>query len=256
MGKHQDTKGPGVPEPPQQALARQGSIAALGGVKGSVAMNIENATVMPSEAYQPIPDDAVQGEVSNIPRRSLFVGRTRELEELDAAFASPGGVVLRVVSGLGGVGKSALAAWWAVERAGVRVRWWMAADTEAAVTAGLADLARALQPGLAAVPAEVQVERALAWLARRDDWLVVLDNVNESDHISKLLDRAATGGGRVLITTRRATNWYQFTATIHLDVLFPTGASCSPASLAATHTKATAPWRYVPTNSGRSVTES
>ncbi|WP_128432709.1 tetratricopeptide repeat protein [Streptomyces cyaneus] len=184
----------------------------------SVAVHAEQA--LPAEAYGPIPDDAVAGGVSNIPLTELFVGRDAALDQLDAALAAPGGVVLRAVSGLGGVGKSTLAARWAAHRATARLRWWITADSPAAVDAGLAELACALQPGLAGLPVELQKERALAWLAGHGDWMLVLDNVDQPDHIGPLLDRVP-GQGRILVTTRRATGWHRLTTTLRLDVFDP-----------------------------------
>ncbi|WDF40349.1 tetratricopeptide repeat protein [Streptomyces sp. T12] len=184
----------------------------------SVAVHAEQA--LPAEAYGPIPDDAVAGGVSNIPLTELFVGRDAALDQLDAALAAPGGVVLRAVSGLGGVGKSTLAARWAAHRATARLRWWITADSPAAVDAGLAELACALQPGLAGLPVELQKERALAWLAGHGDWLLVLDNVDHPDHIGPLLDRVPDRG-RVLVTTRRATGWHRLTTTLRLGVFDP-----------------------------------
>lgn len=200
--------------------ARTGSNAAGRDILNSVALHVAHATLAPPEAYGPIPDDAVGDGLSNVPRGTLFVGRSAALDSLDTAFAEPGGVVLRAVSGLGGVGKSALAARWATERSTDRLRWWIGADSAAAVETGLAALARALQPGLAGLPQELQRERALAWLASHEGWLLVLDNVNHPDDVRPLLDRLGTGG-RVLITTRLASGWHQLATTVRLGVFDP-----------------------------------
>ncbi|MFD7550717.1 tetratricopeptide repeat protein [Streptomyces sp. NPDC059816] len=159
-------------------------------------------------------------EISNVPVAAGFVGRTAVLNALDSAFASPGGVVLHAVHGLGGVGKSALAAHWAARRASARVRWWITADGSEAVDAGLAALARALRPALGELPATLQVEHAVQWLATHDDWLLVLDNVDRVDDVRVVVDRLP-GRGRVLVTTRRATGWHRYAATVHLDVFEP-----------------------------------
>ncbi|WTW96256.1 FxSxx-COOH system tetratricopeptide repeat protein [Streptomycetaceae bacterium NBC_01309] len=209
------TTGAGAPA----VSATGGSNAAGRDQFNPVAIHAEFA--LPAEAYAPIPDDAAVCGVSNIPRTALFVGRGGDLERLDAAFADTGEVVVHAVHGLGGVGKSALAAHWAARR-NEAVRWWITADTTAAIDAGTAALARALQPGLAALPAELQIERAVAWLAAHDRWLLVLDNVENPDHIRPLLDRAPNG--RVLVTTRRATGWHHHATTLCLGVLEPADA--------------------------------
>ncbi|MCX5397660.1 tetratricopeptide repeat protein [Streptomyces sp. NBC_00102] len=218
--KRKPPTGPDTPQAPP-VTARAGSNAAGRDILNSVALHVENATLPPAEAYGPIPSDAAAGGLSNLPRGALFVGRSAELDALDTAFEAPGGVVLRAVSGLGGVGKSALAAHWAARRCTARLRWWIGADSPAGVEAGLAGLARALQPGLTGLPQELQRERALAWLAAHDDWLLVLDNVNLPDDVRPLLDRLG-GGGRVLVTTRLATGWHHLTATtVRLGVFAP-----------------------------------
>ncbi|MFD6531905.1 tetratricopeptide repeat protein [Streptomyces sp. NPDC060184] len=218
--KRRPPTGPDTPQTPP-VFARAGSNAAGRDILNSVALHVENATLPPAEAYGPIPGEAADGGLSNLPRGALFVGRSAELDALDAAFEAPGGVVLRAVSGLGGVGKSALAARWAARHATARLRWWINADSPAGVETGLAGLARALQPGLTGLPQELQRERALAWLAAHDDWLLVLDNVNHPDDVSPLLDRLG-GGGRVLVTTRLATGWHHLTATtVRLGVFAP-----------------------------------
>jgi hypothetical protein len=90
--------------------------------------------------------------IVNLPYRAAgrFVGRGPELGELDAAAAPPGSVIVQVVHGLGGVGKSTLAAHWAATRtAGFAVVWWNTADTPTLMDEGLAGLAVALDPAAA-----------------------------------------------------------------------------------------------------------
>ncbi|MFE3202065.1 tetratricopeptide repeat protein [Embleya sp. NPDC059237] len=200
--------------------ATAGSNAAGRDLVNPVAIHAEYA--LPPQAYAPIPEDAALPGVSNTPRTVLFVGRTGELDALETAFTRTGEVVVHAVHGLGGVGKSALAAHWAATR-DEQVRWWITADDTTKVDAGLAALARALHPGLGTLPAELQTQRALAWLAGHDDWLLVLDNVEDPTHIEPLLDRVAARG-RILITTRRATGWHHHATTIRLDVLEPDDA--------------------------------
>nr|WP_235037463.1 hypothetical protein [Actinomadura sp. K4S16] len=97
--------------------------------------------------------------------------------------------------------------------------WWITADTAAAVQAGLAGLAAALQPELkTALELEALAERGLAWLGCHSGWLVVLDNVTDPAHIASLLDR--TMRGRVLVTSRLGQGWHRYGARVlRLDVL-------------------------------------
>lgn len=175
--------------------------------------------------------DAPAG-LDNLPfRTDHFVGRAAEQEQLDSAFSTTSAA--QVVFGLGGVGKSTLAAHWAATRPHgcIPVRW-ITADSPTNIRQGLVDLATALQPALVAAPtAEVLAEFALQWLASHRDWLLVLDNVKDPADIAPLLARAS--GGRFLITTRRSSGWRGMTTPMRLDVLAPTESH----SLLATGTR-------------------
>ncbi|MEU1827519.1 tetratricopeptide repeat protein, partial [Streptomyces abikoensis] len=188
------------------------------------ALTGDNARVvqLPPEALRPPCEiEAPPGLDDLRLRPGPFVGRTRELDRLDAALASPGQVVVQAVHGLGGIGKSTLAAHWAATRArGHAPIRWINADSPAGIEQGLADLARALQPALAnALPVEELAERAAQWLATHTGWLLILDNVNDPADIAPLLARATTG--RFLITSRLATTWTDATTVVRLDVLDP-----------------------------------
>ncbi|MFI1177512.1 tetratricopeptide repeat protein, partial [Streptomyces melanogenes] len=188
-----------------------------------------------SGVLRPMAEVDARPGLDNLPHRGVFVGRTRELDLLDVALAGPGEVVVQAVHGLGGIGKSALAAHWAATRAcrhRGQVRWlrphrrgyapvrWITADSAVSVQQGLADLATALQPALAlsADPStEAQAERAMEWLASHTGWLLILDNVNDRHDIDDLLGRARTG--RFLITSRLSAAWPDAATILRLDVL-------------------------------------
>jgi hypothetical protein len=157
-------------------------------------------------------------------RPGLFVGRAGELARLDAALAGPGGVVVQAVHGLGGIGKSTLAARWAAAHASdYALTWWITAATPADIDAGLAALAVALQPALSGVlPLEALREGAVQWLAAHSGWLLILDNVTDPADVAPLLARAPAG--RYLITSRRATGWHATAVPVRLDVLNPAEA--------------------------------
>jgi transcriptional regulator with XRE-family HTH domain len=149
----------------------------------------------------------------------LFVGRSAELARLTAALASSGRVAIAAVHGLGGVGKSTLAARFAEVNADrYALVWWIAADTPGAVQAGLADLAMAVHPDAAALTPQQRVESAVQWLSTRQDWLLVLDNLPAPAAADDLLARVRTG--TIMITSRQATGWRGLT-TLSLDVLPP-----------------------------------
>ncbi len=149
--------------------------------------------------------------------------------------AGPGGVVVQAVHGLGGVGKSTLAARWAAAHAGeYSLSWWITAATPADIDAGLAGLAVGLQPALAGVlPLEALREGAVQWLATHAGWLVILDNVTSPADVAPLLARAQAG--RYLITSRRASGWHGTGVTpVRLDVLDPAEAQTLLAAIVST----------------------
>jgi tetratricopeptide (TPR) repeat protein len=214
--------GPG-PGPGGRSVAAGGDISGIAST-GDDAVNVqyraERITVLPTEAFGPWAELAAPAGLSNLPRPGLFVGRVGELARLDAAMAGPGGAVVQAVHGLGGVGKSTLAAHWAAAHAAVySLTWWITAATPADIDAGLAALAAALQPALTGVlPLEALREGAVQWLAAHSGWLVILDNVADPADVAPLLARARTG--RYLITRRRASGWHATgVAPIRLDVL-------------------------------------
>jgi tetratricopeptide (TPR) repeat protein len=222
MSQSDDPQLPGAPGPPARAEAAGERSVAIAGDNYGIALTGDNAQVvaLPAEVFRPPAEvDAPRG-LTNLPMRPhLFVGRNLELDRLDAALAAPGQVVVQAVHGLGGIGKSTLAARWSATRArGYAAVRWINAESEASIQKGLADLATALQPPLAGtVREEVLAERALQWLATHDGWLLILDNVNDPADIAALLARSENG--RFLITSRLAGPWRHATTVIRLDIL-------------------------------------
>ncbi|MFI6743794.1 FxSxx-COOH system tetratricopeptide repeat protein [Nonomuraea sp. NPDC050451] len=169
---------------------------------------------------RPVEQVAASPRTVNLPHVGLFVGRDEELAALEAALERGGEVVVAAVHGLGGVGKSTLAARYARAQATVcNPVWWITADSPTAVQAGLAALAAALEPELAAaLPLEVLAERVCTWLAAHDGWLLVLDDVTDPADVAPLLGR--TLSGRVLVTSRLGQGWHRLGAQVlQLDVL-------------------------------------
>ncbi|MGW4652063.1 tetratricopeptide repeat protein [Kitasatospora sp. NPDC004289] len=185
-------------------------------------MNVIN--LPPSELRPPAEARADPRPIPTLDRHATFIGRERELALLDSALGGTGTAVVLALHGLGGIGKTTLAAHWAATRAGTdTLVWWITADTPAALDQGLARLAMALpSPPTPAADNAVLAEHALQWLATRTGWLLILDNVDSPSDVRPLLARASTG--RVLITTRRASGWHDTATAIGLDVLCPSDA--------------------------------
>jgi tetratricopeptide (TPR) repeat protein len=153
----------------------------------------------------------------NMPLQSAyFTGRARELAALDAALTQTGRAsVTHAIAGLGGVGKSQLAARYAHAHAHDFdvVAWINAEDGGIKDLAMLADQLR--EPdGL--LTADQRAEQALGWLSSCEErWLLVLDNLASADQLAACCP--SSGNGCVLVTTRdHAIS--QFAPVLTLDV--------------------------------------
>ncbi|WP_331462010.1 DUF7779 domain-containing protein [Streptomyces sp. KMM 9044] len=212
---------PAAPTGTWQEVLHSGNATVTGSDRAFVNTGIYTSTVqLPPDALRPPAEVDAPAGLDDLPYRpGLFVGRGNELDRLDAALATPGAALVQAVHGLGGIGKSALAAHWAATRPhGHTPIRWITADSPAAIQQGLADLTTALQPALAtALPDQALAQWGLQWLATHTGWLIVLDNVNDPAHIADLITRAR--GGRFLITSRLATIWSDAATLVRLDVL-------------------------------------
>ncbi|MFJ5231009.1 FxSxx-COOH system tetratricopeptide repeat protein [Kitasatospora sp. NPDC088391] len=137
-----------------------------------------------------------------------------------------------VLQGIGGAGKSTLAATYAHRHLdGYRLVWWVGADSAARIEQSLADLARSLDPALAQHLSGAELaERATDWLASHGDWLLVLDDVDAPEDLLPHL--AALRSGHVLATSRRQDGWPYRAETLRLGSFTPDDSTALLWSLA------------------------
>ena len=171
---------------------------ALRAVGGDIKDHVTRELLALSDAR---PDTA--GRVRfNLPTvTALFTGRDEELIRLERALATDEGVVItQAIGGLGGIGKSQLAA--AYVRAHVEeyeIVAWVGAEDGA--IAQLAQLAARLGVGTDELAPSDRAQLTLAYLAECEQrWLLVLDNVTSAEQLAGLLP--GSGNGRVLVTSR------------------------------------------------------
>jgi hypothetical protein len=124
--------------------------------------------------------------------------------------------VVQALEGIGGVGKTQLAAEYAHRFAsGYDIVWWIPADQAGLIGEQVAALAGQLGctgPGAGLAEARQAV---LGELRRRDRWLLVFDNAEDPADLAPWLPG---GAGHVLITSR-ARRWAEVAVPVEVDVL-------------------------------------
>lgn len=133
------------------------------------------------------------------------VGRDRELLALETAFSDSPEPVIRILTGLGGIGKTSVArAYTARHKERYGLVWWVSADNADAAIAQFRALLEILAPQDAA-QINYPVQGVHAILANRlEPWLLILDNVQDHQALQGLLP--AAGRGHVIVTSQ-ATTW-------------------------------------------------
>jgi tetratricopeptide (TPR) repeat protein len=149
----------------------------------------------------------------NIPFLSLgdlLKGRDEELHRLITNLQSSARAtaITQAISGLGGIGKTRLAAEYAL-RSGDRydAALFVVADSPETLQSGLAGLIRIGLPDLSPLSSPSQAEEVsafLQWLRDHKRWLLILDNVDTQEAAKAVREILPNlGNGHVLITSRR-----------------------------------------------------
>ncbi|MFI5012394.1 MAG: tetratricopeptide repeat protein [Hyphomicrobiales bacterium] len=155
------------------------------------------------------------------PRDHNFTGRDKRLAELHRLLADahhPAAITQAAIHGLGGIGKTSLAAEYAHRYADAYAGvWWAPAEQRTLLVSSLAALAGRIEPRLAQEPDQGKAARAgLARLGRfATPFLLVYDNVETPD---TLRDLVPSTGARALVTSRW-TDWGGQAAEVKIDVL-------------------------------------
>lgn len=222
------------------------SAGLLGGVSAISSYFSVQRTRSARSVTRSMDEDSVYIPPSNVPNPSrYFTGRSKELFAISAALKSRdrnGGLRVAVVHGLGGIGKSQLAASHAEKRLeGDRALvWWLSATSYERLRSELLELAACLHiPGHKSKA--VVLNRLWGHLRDNPGWLLIYDDV-QNDSLGPLHDDPddprpsllpRTGQGEVLITTQRREGWDELRARTTVIELHDLGAEDGLAFLLA-----------------------
>ncbi|MCP3012132.1 tetratricopeptide repeat protein [Nocardiopsis dassonvillei] len=219
--------GRAAPRPTAPATGDGAANTLTGGVSGGTVIQGRTLTVHQPRHHTVIDTQIVHAPAAE-PDWPVVVGvlpnEADHFQERDltgrmdhAARGRPGAVPGLVLTGMGGAGKTQLAAHHAralLAKGRVDLVVWVPAAERSAITQTYADAARRVVSGHVDEDPERAAHQFLAWLQTTDRrWLVVLDNLDVPRHASGLWPPSATPAtpaadgpgpqGRLVVTTRR-----------------------------------------------------
>ena len=174
---------------------------------------IETQVIQPSPV--PVAGPRLSGSVPRVWNNPGFTGRDDLLEAVRERLLAGDRAVVQALHGMGGVGKTQLAAEYAHRfAAAYDLAWWV--DSEHGGLIGDQFAALGLTLGCVQAGAGIDLVRAvvLAELRERGGWLLVFDNAASPADVTPWLP----GGGHVLITSRDR-GWAEVAVPVEVDVL-------------------------------------
>jgi transcriptional regulator with XRE-family HTH domain len=160
--------------------------------------------------------DAADRRLWNIPARNLtFTGRDDLLAAVRRQSLAGPATAVQALHGMGGVGKSQLAAEYAHRWAGsYDLAWWINAEQGRLIGDQVAELGRALGCVPAGASGAAMRAAVLAELRQRGRWLLIFDNAGTPADVAPWLPGDV---GHVLITSRQR-GWEELAAPVEVAV--------------------------------------
>lgn len=187
--------------------------------KPSVAPGFPVETAARSIKKQPQFPGALS-PIWNVPhqRNPNFVGRDALLDQIHETLTSKNAAALTAIHGMGGVGKTQLAAEYAYDHAGdYQVVWWIKSEEPAALASDYAALADPLNlPQKQERDQRVIVAAVTDWLNHNGGWLLIFDNARRKEDLRGWLPQ--NRAGHVVITSRDP-NWGGVAKPLEVEVL-------------------------------------
>jgi transcriptional regulator with XRE-family HTH domain len=153
----------------------------------------------------------------NIPARNpAFTGREDLLAAIRERLHDRRAAIVQALHGMGGVGKTQLAAEYAHRFAGsYDLAWWINADQSGLIGDQIASLGHGLGCLLPGSGSDAGRAAVLAELRQRRRWLLIFDNAASPDEVTPWLPG---GSGHVLITSRDR-GWDEVATPVEIDLL-------------------------------------
>jgi hypothetical protein len=193
-------------------LAGPASVVFVAAARGRTPAS-DVLTALGRSGQQP---DAVRPRLWNIPARNLtFTGRDDQLAAVRERLLTGHATVVQALHGMGGVGKTQLAAEYAHRFAeSYDLAWWINAEQGGLIGDQVTDLGQALRCVPAGAASEAVRAAVLAELRHRGRWLLIFDNAEAPADVAPWLPG---DGGHVLITSR-GRGWDETAVPVEVDV--------------------------------------
>ena len=177
-------------------------------------------------AKKSLPVAEVRAAIWNVPhsKNQNFKGREKDLQNLREKLKSGQATALTAIHGMGGVGKTELAAEYAYRHMDdYDLVWWVRAEEAETLLSDYAKLASSLELPEKDAKDQLLVRDAVhRWLDEHKGWLLIFDNAENSKSLAEYLPPRRTG--HTIITSRNL-NWGGRMATLPVDVLEPDEAA-------------------------------